>query len=267
MASTFPTSIDNFTNPTATSLLTSPSHSGQHADINDAVEAIETQIGTTAAPVLARLASPTFTGTPAAPTAVVGTNTTQLATTAFVQTASAEVLAEVRDYLGAGSATAIDVFPRFIGVGVSGQTSGVVIATYFTPTQNMTVTQITYVGSTGASSGLTLARFGLYDATTLLARTANDTTIFNTGSTNYTRSFDTAGGYPSSVNLVAGTRYAVAVIQVGTTPGQIQASKSTTQMTTLSPQIVGRTTGQTDLPTSTPTTGGTVPDILFARLS
>jgi len=35
----------------------------------------------------ANLASPTFTGTPAAPTAANGTNTTQLATTAFVQTA------------------------------------------------------------------------------------------------------------------------------------------------------------------------------------
>ena len=33
----------------------------------------------------ADLASPTFTGTPAAPTASVGTNTTQLATTAFVR--------------------------------------------------------------------------------------------------------------------------------------------------------------------------------------
>lgn len=35
----------------------------------------------------AALASPTFTGTPAAPTATAGTNTTQLATTAFVTTA------------------------------------------------------------------------------------------------------------------------------------------------------------------------------------
>lgn len=35
----------------------------------------------------ANLASPTFTGTPAAPTAAAGTNTTQIATTAFVQTA------------------------------------------------------------------------------------------------------------------------------------------------------------------------------------
>lgn len=36
----------------------------------------------------APVASPTFTGTPAAPTAAVGTNTTQLATTAFVQAAT-----------------------------------------------------------------------------------------------------------------------------------------------------------------------------------
>lgn len=36
----------------------------------------------------ATLASPTFTGVPAAPTAAAGTNTTQLATTAFVQTAA-----------------------------------------------------------------------------------------------------------------------------------------------------------------------------------
>lgn len=35
----------------------------------------------------ADLASPTFTGTPAAPTATAGTNTTQIATTAFVQNA------------------------------------------------------------------------------------------------------------------------------------------------------------------------------------
>ena len=36
---------------------------------------------------VAPLASPTFTGTPAAPTATAGTSTTQLATTAFVETA------------------------------------------------------------------------------------------------------------------------------------------------------------------------------------
>ena len=188
-------------------------------------------------------------------------------TTAATANSVREALTEVRDYLRSGSATAIDVFPRFAAVGVCGQTSGVAVATYFTPTENMTVTQISYVGSSGASSGLTLARFGLYDGTTLLARTASDTTLFNTANTVYTRSFDTAGGYPSSVNLIAGTRYAVGIIQVGTTVGQLQGSKSTVQMLSLSPQIMGRTTGQADLPTSTPTSTTNLSDVLFARLS
>lgn len=37
----------------------------------------------------ANLASPAFTGTPTAPTAAAGTNTTQIATTAFVATVAA----------------------------------------------------------------------------------------------------------------------------------------------------------------------------------
>ena len=42
-------------------------------------------------------ASPTFTGTPAAPTAAQGTNTTQLATTAFV---NAEIAADLTAAIG-----------------------------------------------------------------------------------------------------------------------------------------------------------------------
>lgn len=44
MAINYPTSLDTFTNPTATSLLTSPSHAQQHSDINDAVEALEAKV-------------------------------------------------------------------------------------------------------------------------------------------------------------------------------------------------------------------------------
>jgi len=44
MASTYPTSLDAFTNPTSTDLLTAPSHAQQHSDINDAVEALETKV-------------------------------------------------------------------------------------------------------------------------------------------------------------------------------------------------------------------------------
>ena len=44
MASTYPTALDAFTNPTSTSLLTSPSHAQQQADINDAMEAVQTKL-------------------------------------------------------------------------------------------------------------------------------------------------------------------------------------------------------------------------------
>lgn len=46
----------------------------------------------------ANTSSPSFTGTPTAPTAAKGTNTTQIATTAFVQTA----------VQGGGAVTSVD---------------------------------------------------------------------------------------------------------------------------------------------------------------
>ena len=41
----FPTSLDNFTNPSSGNTLDSPSHSLQHSDINDAVEAMQRKVG------------------------------------------------------------------------------------------------------------------------------------------------------------------------------------------------------------------------------
>jgi hypothetical protein len=54
---------------------------------------------------LAPLASPTFTGTPAAPTASVGTNTTQLATTAYVLANAATVAPLMNGVAAVGTAT------------------------------------------------------------------------------------------------------------------------------------------------------------------
>lgn len=45
MATNFPTSLDNLTNPTGSSSLTSPDHAGQHADANDAIEALQAKVG------------------------------------------------------------------------------------------------------------------------------------------------------------------------------------------------------------------------------
>jgi hypothetical protein len=46
MTTAYPSAIDNFTNPLASDSRTSPSHASQHDDINDAIEAIETELGT-----------------------------------------------------------------------------------------------------------------------------------------------------------------------------------------------------------------------------
>jgi hypothetical protein len=51
-------------------------------EINDEFDSIQTAVNSKA-----NSSSPTFTGTPAAPTAAIGTNTTQVATTAFVAAA------------------------------------------------------------------------------------------------------------------------------------------------------------------------------------
>jgi hypothetical protein len=45
MATNFPTSLDSLTNPTSGDTLDSPDHAGQHADVNDAVEALQAKVG------------------------------------------------------------------------------------------------------------------------------------------------------------------------------------------------------------------------------
>ncbi len=45
MAINYPNSLDNFTNPTSASPINSPSHSEQHSNANDAIEALEAKVG------------------------------------------------------------------------------------------------------------------------------------------------------------------------------------------------------------------------------
>lgn len=65
--------------------------SGLDADLLDGYHASSFVLGSSMINY-ALLASPTFTGTPTAPTATAGTNTTQIATTAFVSTAVANLI-------------------------------------------------------------------------------------------------------------------------------------------------------------------------------
>jgi hypothetical protein len=55
MATNFPTSLDALSNPTSTDGLNNPSHSGQHTDANDAIEALEAKVGVNSSAVLTSL--------------------------------------------------------------------------------------------------------------------------------------------------------------------------------------------------------------------
>ena len=147
--------------------------------------------------------------------------------------------------------------------------SGSVFLTFFTPLVSITISQILMSSGIVASSGLTLARMGLYTVTesaaNLVARTASDTTLFGSISTSYARSLATDGGFPSTYNLVAGTRYAVGVIQVGTTPAQLVGKFSQVGVTTLAPRVTAIAFAQSDLANISSYSANAA--IVYARLS
>ena len=122
-----------------------------------------------------------------------------------------------------GSSSVIGNSLRWILLTSGSGTSGRIHHNRFIPYKNFTVNSLSFTGSTTASAGLTLCRFGIYTRSgttfTLVARTASDTTLFNTTNTKYTRALDTTGGYPATYGMTAGTEYWVSVIQVGTTAG------------------------------------------------
>jgi hypothetical protein len=55
MPTNFPTSLDALTNPVAGDSLSSPSHAGQHANANDAIEALEAKVGVNSSAVTTSL--------------------------------------------------------------------------------------------------------------------------------------------------------------------------------------------------------------------
>jgi hypothetical protein len=124
----------------------------------------------------APLASPTFTGTPAAPTAAVGTNTTQLATTAFVQAEIAND-APAKDGTGATGTWGISVTGN-AATATTLATARTINGVSFNGSANITVTASTPAALT---AGTYLTSGGTFDGA--LARTfAVDATSANTAS-------------------------------------------------------------------------------------
>jgi hypothetical protein len=157
------------------------------------------------------------------------------------------------------SSTVVDVFPR-IGNFTGNPSSDTTYFTFFTPRITQAVTSISVVSASTQTTGQSLVRFGLYTVdgsgvATLVARTASDSTIFSAVNTVYTRVFNTTGGYPSSYTLTAGTRYAIGVVIVAATTGNVYTAFNAipSALSTLSPRMTGLVSATSDLPTTAST--------------
>lgn len=163
--------------------LASPTLTGTPAAPTAAIDTNTTQVATTAYVVgqgYAKLASPALSGTPTAPTAGAGTNTTQLATTAFANQAGGLVL----------------ISNTAVGSGVSNITiSGCFSSTYDTY-------KIIYTGGTMSAAGIQVSlRLGGTTAgysTNLVYQVWNSGTVL--GATNNGTAWNWIGGEKRGVS-------------------------------------------------------------------
>jgi len=189
------------------------------------------------------------------------TSTTTAATPASVKSsydlAAAAVSADNFHLAQGFTATTIETFARNASLpnSISWTSTGRVFFAMFTPVKNLTIGTASFY-CVGTATTTTTARMGLYtwsDATgtaTLVARTANDATLFGTAGVLQSRAFDTTGGYPATYTLTAGSAYAFGMIFVGT--GLPNFGGLTTTLTTLpglTPRASGFRSSQSDLAT------------------
>jgi hypothetical protein len=114
----------------------------------------------------ANLASPTFTGTPAAPTAAAGTNTTQLATTAFARSAGGLVHIATESFTAVSSVSLNGVFTSaYDNYAIMIKTTG---------TQNDALQYRMRAGSDNTASSYNYIRFGIVSSTLSGAPTTSD---------------------------------------------------------------------------------------------
>jgi hypothetical protein len=148
--------------------------------------------------------------------------------------------------------------PRDIAQGVAtAVSSGSVRLTFFTATKSETTTQVRVIsGNTAAAPTPTVVRFGLYrvegnGTLTLVASTANDTSLLSAANTPYTVPWQ------SSHPKVAGQRYAFAVLVVSpaTLPNFVGQSLNSVGEMFAAPMLAGQLAGQSDLLGSAPGNG------------
>lgn len=154
-------------------------------------------------------------------------------------------------------ACAFETFSRMTPVAATTITGGRRNLTFFTADDTQTLSNLELWTGAGTISGLTAARMGLYTVAangdcTLVAQTANDSTIGAAASTQYARALDTTGGFPGSYTTIRGQRYASAFYIAGTTvPTIVGISLLITAFAATAPRVTGFDGGSgTDLNTT-----------------
>lgn len=224
MTTSYPGALDNFVNPSpGTVPLATPfggrTHSQEHGDLNDAVEAIQAKVGITGSTVAGSL----------------------------------DFLANHNAAAQAPLAVGTSNIPREM-INSSSVTTGtqVLRLSYFFALKTLTSTQARILaGGTAAAATPTLVRVGLYSIDgagngTLVASTPNDTTLLAAANTSYTKSWS------SSIALVAGTQYALGllVVTAAAAPTMCGMSIASANEAAVVPRQSGQITGQADLPAS-----------------
>lgn len=211
--------------------------------------------GLTGATTAVRIVGGTASGAPTSGTYAVGDAVITQNGQIFVCTVAGTpgtwgTPADLRNLLTSGEETCARHLAQSSAVATSNQ--GLRL-TYFTARKTETTANVRMdTGGTAAAATPTLCRFGLYSVDsggggTLVASTANDTTLFAAGNTGYTRAWSTP------YSKVAGQRYALAVLVVtgAATPTFWGiGSAGLAADAGLAPRLGGLLTGQADLPSS-----------------
>lgn len=205
----------------------------------------------------APLASPTFTGTPAAPTATTGTSTTQVASTAFVQQeltvhlndTSAAHAASAISYAGSTNLSATDVEAALDELDTEKVQIG---GTALAPTS--ATTPVTVKGTTSQTADLFVAK-NVSDTT--VARIGADGTISSSVGLGLGSGATRAVRHDSSAQLGIGEGYQVVTIRPGAAgvKGMVLFSSSGTGLLA-SGEGVLYIANATVVPSGTPSGGG-----------
>lgn len=173
------------------------------------------------------------------------------------------------------NAASIETAPRIMCPGTVSTAVGFEYLFNFIPSSTLTIGNLTVLVRTGAGSGTTLARLGLFtvDASgnyTLVARTASSTTFFTTTGAVATGALATAGSFPATYTLQAGVLYAIGILSVGSAsaPTFVGAALAHALGAALAPALaVNSTSTQTDLVSLTSGNVTSQGSLIYARLN